>query len=125
MIREKCNKIKATSREVRYSYFAKQKSKGKATPYTVNIKIKIIACMPYFVYILKCSDGTLYTGITNDIEQRIVAHNTSKNGAKYTASRRPVTLQYSETYETKSLALKREAQIKKFTREKKLILISK
>jgi putative endonuclease len=81
--------------------------------------------MPYFVYILKCNDETLYTGITNNLEKRILAHNTSKTGAKYTASRRPVTLRYSETCETKSLALKREAQIKKLTREQKLILISK
>ncbi len=80
--------------------------------------------MPYFVYILKCNDGTLYTGVTNNIEKRILAHNTSKAGAKYTASRRPVTLQYSETLETKSLALKREAQIKTLTREQKQTLIS-
>ncbi len=80
--------------------------------------------MLYFVYILKCADETLYTGITNNLEKRILAHNTSKTGAKYTASRRPVTLQYSEIYDTKSLALKREAQIKKLTREQKLLLIS-
>ncbi len=80
--------------------------------------------MPYFVYILKCADETLYTGITNNLEKRILAHNTSKNGAKYTASRRPVSLQYSESYKNKSLALKREAQIKKLTRKQKLLLIS-
>jgi putative endonuclease len=79
--------------------------------------------MPYFVYILKCADDTLYTGITNDINKRIIAHNTSKTGARYTSSRRPVVLQYSEVLETKSLALKREAQIKKLTRAEKLILI--
>ncbi len=81
--------------------------------------------MSYFVYILKCSDDTLYTGVTNNIEKRVHAHNTSKTGAKYTKARRPVTLRYSEIYENKSLALKREAQIKKLTREQKLILISK
>jgi putative endonuclease len=80
--------------------------------------------MSYFVYILKCADETLYTGITNNLEKRILAHNNSKQGAKYTASRRPVTLQYSETYTSKSLALKREAKIKKLTRAKKLLLIA-
>jgi putative endonuclease len=79
--------------------------------------------MPYFVYILKCADDTLYTGITNDINKRIIAHNNSKSGAKYTKTRRPVILAYRETHETKSLALKREAQIKKLTRAEKLILI--
>ena len=80
--------------------------------------------MPYSVYILKCNDETLYTGITNDLSKRIQAHNSSKTGAKYTKARRPVTLQYSETYQTKSEALKREIEIKKFTRAQKLHLIT-
>lgn len=80
--------------------------------------------MPYFVYILKCNDDTLYTGITNDLEKRVIAHNTSKTGAKYTKARRPVTLQYFEEYKTKSEALKREIQIKKFTRAQKMHLIA-
>lgn len=80
--------------------------------------------MSYFVYIVQCSDKTLYTGTTNNIEKRIAAHNTSKSGAKYTKSRRPVTLQYTENYKTKSLALKREIRIKKLTRQQKLKLFS-
>ena len=77
----------------------------------------------HYIYIVKCSDGTLYTGYAKDIEQRIAKHNAGK-GAKYTKVRRPVTLVYSEVFETKSAALKREYEIKTFTREKKLQLIS-
>ncbi len=79
----------------------------------------------YYIYILKCADGTLYTGFTNDIEKRIIAHNTSKTGAKYTKARRPVKLAYSEKFRTKSKALKREWEIKKMGREEKLKLLKK
>jgi len=79
--------------------------------------------MSYFVYILECNDTSLYTGITNDLKKRTLAHNTLKTGAKYTKARRPVTLIYHEEYTTKSEAMKREAEIKKFTREQKLKLI--
>lgn len=79
--------------------------------------------MPYFVYIVECSDKTLYTGTTSDIQKRIHAHNSAKSGAKYTKSRRPVTLRYSEEVENVSAALKREAQIKKLSRKEKLILM--
>jgi putative endonuclease len=79
--------------------------------------------MRYFVYILECADKTLYTGITNDLEKRLKSHNTSKTGAKYTRSRRPVTLKYQESCATKGLALKREATLKKLNREEKLELI--
>lgn len=79
--------------------------------------------MPYTVYILKCSDRTFYCGITNDIEKRIDAHNTSSFGAKYTRGRRPVELVYSEESKNKSEALKREIEIKKLTRSEKLKLI--
>lgn len=75
----------------------------------------------YHVYILKCFDGTLYTGSTNDIEKRIVAHNAGK-GAKYTRGRTPVALKYSESFETKGEALKREAEIKHLSRKDKLEL---
>jgi putative endonuclease len=78
--------------------------------------------MPYFVYILECADGTLYCGITNDIEKRIMAHNSGKTGAKYTKSRRPVVLKYSEKFETKGEALKREHEIKQLSRGEKLNL---
>lgn len=80
--------------------------------------------MPYTVYILRCSDNTLYTGITTDIERRIDEHNNSPKGAKYTRNRRPVSLVYSEACEDKSIASKREYAIKKLTRAEKEKLIS-
>lgn len=78
----------------------------------------------YYIYILKCNDGTLYTGSTNDIEKRIAVHNEGKTGAKYTKIRRPVELVYQEQFETKSDALKREHAIKKLSRIEKLKLLS-
>jgi putative endonuclease len=75
--------------------------------------------MSYFIYILKCKDGTLYTGSTNDLEKRVVIHNEGKAAAKYTRARRPVKLVYSEKFETKSEALKREWVIKKMKRVEK------
>ena len=74
------------------------------------------------VYILRCGDGSLYTGWTNDLEARVKAHQ-EKRGAKYTKSHQPVELVYHEELEDKSAALKREAQIKQMTREEKLRLI--
>ncbi|HEY5557281.1 GIY-YIG nuclease family protein [Acetobacterium sp.] len=74
------------------------------------------------VYIVKCSDNTLYTGWTRNIEARLMAHNSGR-GSKYTRSRLPVILMYWEMLETKSDALKREAAIKKLTRKQKLKLI--
>ncbi|WP_123054773.1 GIY-YIG nuclease family protein [Clostridium sp. JN-1] len=76
-----------------------------------------------YVYILKCKDGTLYTGYTNNLERRIKTHNSGK-GAKYTRCRLPVELVYSEAYETKSDAMKREYYIKQMSRENKMKLIS-
>lgn len=73
----------------------------------------------HFVYIVRCSDNSLYTGYTNNIEARINKHNAGK-GAKYTKIRRPVVLVYQEMYETKSEALRREYEIKTFTRQRKL-----
>jgi len=80
--------------------------------------------MSHFVYILKCADKTLYVGCTNDLEKRIKQHNESKRGAHYTKIRRPVKLLYSEKYPTKSEALKREIQIKRWKRNKKLALVN-
>ncbi|WP_204180378.1 MULTISPECIES: GIY-YIG nuclease family protein [unclassified Staphylococcus] len=77
----------------------------------------------HYIYIVRCKDGSLYTGYAKDIEQRIAKHN-SGQGAKYTKIRRPVELVYQEMFNTKSEALKREYEIKTFTREKKLQLIS-
>ena len=77
-----------------------------------------------YVYILLCSDNTLYTGWTNDLEERLCAHN-SGTGAKYTRMRLPVKLVYTENFETKSEAMKREYEIKKLSRGKKCELIEK
>ncbi len=76
----------------------------------------------HYVYIAKCSDGTYYTGYTNDLEKRLLAHNTGK-GAKYTKNRLPVEIVYFEEYEDKSEAMKREYAIKLLTREQKIKLI--
>lgn len=75
------------------------------------------------VYILKCSDGTLYTGSTVDLEKRLHEHNHAKNGAKYTRARRPVELAYQEDFDDLSAARSREAEIKRLTRAEKLALI--
>ena len=77
----------------------------------------------WYVYMVRCNDGTLYTGITNDLEKRIEAHNSGKDGARYTRSRRPVKLVYSEQVESKSAAAKLEYQLKKLPRLKKIRLI--
>ena len=75
-----------------------------------------------YTYILKCKDGSLYTGWTYDLEQRVAAHNTGK-GAKYTKARRPVELVYFEEFETKEQAMKREYAIKQMARKDKLELV--
>ena len=75
-----------------------------------------------YTYIVRCSDGSLYTGWTTDIEKRVEAHNSGK-GAKYTKSRRPVTLAAYEVFKTKEEAMKREYAIKHMTRKKKNELI--
>ena len=75
-----------------------------------------------YTYILQCSDGTYYTGWTNDIEKRVKAHNEGK-GAKYTKYRRPVELVYYETFQTKQEAMRREYEIKHLPRKKKELLI--
>ncbi|MBL7157512.1 MAG: GIY-YIG nuclease family protein [Candidatus Omnitrophica bacterium] len=74
------------------------------------------------VYIVKCRDGKLYTGISNDVNRRLKAHNEGK-GCKFTKCRYPVSLVYKEECGTKSTARKRELEIQSFTRDKKLSLI--
>ena len=76
----------------------------------------------WFVYILQCSDGTLYTGITNDLERRIQMHSNG-DGAKYTRGRGPLVLRYVEKIESYSSALRREYAIKQLSRKQKLKLI--
>lgn len=80
--------------------------------------------MEYTVYILRCADGTLYTGIARDAQKRLEQHNSGK-GAKYTRSRRPVELAYTEPAPDKSAALKREMSIKKLSHAEKQQLITK
>ena len=80
--------------------------------------------MTAYAYIVECADGTLYSGWTNDLEKRIAAHNAGQ-GAKYTRSRRPVTLRYYEEFEDKSEALRRECALKKMSHAKKQVLIEK
>lgn len=81
--------------------------------------------MTYKVYILECSDQTLYVGSTNDLERRIKQHNNLKSGAHYTKIRRPVKLLYHEIFMTLKEAMAREREIKTWTRKKKLELIKK
>lgn len=71
-----------------------------------------------YAYLVRCSDNSLYAGWTNNIEKRLKAHNAG-TGAKYTKSRRPVTLAYLEEFDTKSEAMKREAALKKMTHKQK------
>ena len=78
----------------------------------------------WFVYIVKCKDKTLYTGITTDVNRRLFEHNNSKKGAKYTRSRRPCKLVYYFEVSDRSSALKEEYRIKKLSRQDKLKLIN-
>jgi putative endonuclease len=83
--------------------------------------------MTYFLYMLRCADDTLYTGITTDLDRRLVEHNGSGiaggAGAKYTRARRPVQLVYTKKYKDRSGASVAEAAMKKLTREEKLKLV--
>lgn len=77
----------------------------------------------WFVYIVRCQDKTLYTGITTDPGKRLAAHNSPKNGAKYTRSRQPVSMVYIEEHESRSTASKREYAIKQLSAAQKKALI--
>ncbi|HHH48627.1 MAG TPA: GIY-YIG nuclease family protein [Gammaproteobacteria bacterium] len=80
---------------------------------------------PWYVYILRCADGSLYTGVATDLERRLAEHNGSgKLGARYTRARRPVTLVYSEPAESRAAACRREAAIKKLRRVEKERLVA-
>ena len=84
----------------------------------------MILPMPWLVYILRCRDGSLYTGITNDLPKRLKAHAAGK-ASKYTRSRLPVRLAYQEPQRSKSRALKRDAAIKRLRRAEKVRLVAK
>lgn len=77
----------------------------------------------YFLYILECSDQTLYTGITTNLDRRLKEHNSLKLGAKYTKTRRPVKLVYTKEFENRSVASIEEARIKKLSRLQKIDFI--
>ena len=79
--------------------------------------------MKYILYILECADGTLYTGITTDMDRRLEEHNSSLLGAKYTRARRPVKLVYKKIYKNRSQASVEESLVKKLSRAEKLKLI--
>ena len=83
-----------------------------------------MAGKPWYLYVLSCNDGTLYTGVTTNIDRRIHEHNTSKRGAKYTKTRRPVKLLWSKEYPTRSEAQSAEYKFKKLFREQKLQIIA-
>lgn len=78
----------------------------------------------WYIYIVRCCDGTFYTGITIDIKKRLSEHNSPEGGAKYTSGRQPVELVYSETADSRSEAARREYQIKKMSRSAKMVLIA-
>ncbi len=78
----------------------------------------------WYAYILRCADGSLYSGVTTDLERRVREHNgEGPRGARYTRPRRPVSLAYSERFKTRSEAGKRESALKSLTRSSKLALI--
>ena len=83
-----------------------------------------LADAPWLVYILECRDGSLYTGITNDMERRLQQHNDG-TGARYTRSRRPVRVRYQETCESRSAALLRECSLRLLSRKEKEALLAK
>ena len=78
----------------------------------------------WYIYLMRCSDNSLYAGITTDLTRRLNEHNNSKLGAKYTRIRRPVTLAYAETSDNRSLASKREYQLRKLSKAKKEQLVT-
>ena len=78
--------------------------------------------MPYFVYLLECDDGSLYTGITTDVERRLVEHK-SGIGSHFTRAKKAKRIVYSEKHPDRSSALRREAEIKKWPRKRKLALV--
>ncbi len=77
----------------------------------------------FYVYILKCADSSLYIGYSTDVLKRVATHNAGKRGAKYTKARRPVSLVYKQGFRTLSKALKREHEMKKWTRAQKLAFL--
>jgi putative endonuclease len=99
--------------------------KKKKSPRSVTTRGIRFSIMTYFVYILECTDNSLYAGCTNNLERRLKQHNNSKWGAHYTKIRRPVVLKHSEEFKTLIKARRRESEIKGWSRSKKLALINR
>lgn len=78
----------------------------------------------YFVYLLECTDGSLYAGITTDVERRFKEHTEGKKGARYTRARQPVRIAYVEQRPDRGLAQRREAELKRLSRAQKLALVA-
>jgi len=94
----------------------------------IRQKIRKVAPQPttkFFVYLLRCSDNTLYCGSTTNLDKRLHAHNNLKSAAKYTRARRPVRLVYHEKWPTYAEVRKREGEIKRMTRKEKNVLMTK
>lgn len=87
--------------------------------------IRVAGSMKFYVYMVICADGTIYTGYTQDIQKRIAQHNSSSQGSKYTRSRRPVKLAYVEILPSQNTAIKRERALKKLSHKQKVVLIEK
>ncbi|HUW25596.1 MAG TPA: GIY-YIG nuclease family protein [Gallionella sp.] len=98
-------------------------SKTRNSKHPVKRAVSIPPRGTWLCYILSCADDTLYTGITNDLEKRLAAHNAG-TAARYTRGRSPVSLVYTEACADKSVALKREMKIKRLSRSGKLALIA-
>ncbi len=79
----------------------------------------------WYIYIVRCSDDSLYTGITKNIERRIDEHNNGKESAAYTRARRPVELVYQESYKTRSDVTRREIEIKRLSKEEKELMVGR
>ena len=78
----------------------------------------------WYMYVVQCADSTLYTGITTNIDRRLKEHNSSKRGAKYTRSRRPVKIVYHAVFDSRSSASKAEYRFKKLNRKEKLKIVT-
>lgn len=105
----------------RYKSFFARGEVNRAEPSKAR-RSRDLENMPYYVYILECTNKTLYTGITNNLERRLKEHQTGRGG-HYTSYNPGIRIRYFEEYPTRSLAAKREAQIKRWSRTKKLALI--
>src|SRR5205814_4693868 len=101
------------------TYTGTQRDRENSQPRTGGVRW---SAMAWFVYVVRCGDGSLYTGISNDVEARVAVHNEGR-GARYTRSRRPVTLLYVERRRSRSTAQRREAAIKALPRVQKWALV--